>query len=478
VPTDREWLAAYKAELVRRDAAIRSLDRTKVEIDKKARALDVKWAKLYARRRPKLIKILDKLGIKEWHWCRTLGRGFAYPTIMRRIQILKGHTDYLRRREEVGDNGYYGRDYAAHLARPEKPDDATSSRSTRTQIGGETPTPDPDHQFFTSEAHLVLPKLPPQSAQVCITSPGYWPGRRLYNMLADGTVLPPTPDDIGHEPTWEGYLDHVVRRDFVILDDVIANPASIYGQQAMHAGRSIHKLASQINLRTQDTTKMRPKGNWLGLPWRFADAMMDDGWVWRDLIIWDKGPLGRKESTDSRCRHNFEYILMFTLSASGYWYNQDALRIPLSGGRPYTVTGGRQTQGVLRRDVADRDYRINSNPLGRVADAVWHVPPVNMPHGSHSAAFPEELARRCLLLGAPPPDMLPVATVIDIYNGSGTVAAVAKKMGLRSISIDINPFYTAEAQQRVQAAARDPGDPGAANDNHPTEEHDADIHEP
>ncbi len=208
----------------------------------------------------------------------------------------------------------------------------------------------------------------------------------------------------------------------------------------------------------------------MGLPFRFVDAMMDDGWFWRDLIIWDKGALGRKESTDSRCRHNFEYILMFALSASDYWYNQDALRVPLSGGQPYSVTTGttpgRHKSGILRRD-GDRDFRIASNPLGRVHDAVWHIPPVES-SGSHSAAFPDELVRRCLLLGAPPPEMLPAATVLDVYGGSGTVSALAKKMGPKSIYIDSNPVYTAEAQQRVLAAERDPGDPGVANDNLPS----------
>jgi DNA modification methylase len=118
----------------------------------------------------------------------------------------------------------------------------------------------------------------------------------------------------------------------------------------------------------------------------------------------------------------------------------------------------------LRRD-GDRDFRIASNPLGRIADAVWHIPPSGG-YGSHSAPFPEELVRRALLLTAPPPEMLPLATVIDIYGGSGTVSAVAKKMGLKSIYIDTNPFFAVEAQQRVLVAERDPG---AANDNHPDE---------
>ena len=58
--------------------------------------------------------------------------------------------------------------------------------------------------------------------------------------------------------------------------------------------------------------------------------------------------------------------------------------------------------------------------------------------------------------------------VLDVYGGSGTVSALAKKMGPKSIYINSNPVYTAEAQQRVLAAERDPGDPGVANDNLPS----------
>ena len=469
----QEWLAGHKAELMRRNAAIDAIDRSKIEIDKRARALEVKWAGLYVRNRPKLIEVLDALGIYEKDWCRTLGRGFSYSTVMRRIQLLKGLDHYLRRRAEVGDNGCFGLEYAVYLARPEKPESETSSRPTRPPIVYATSDPDPDHRFLTGEAHVELPKMLPGSAQVCVTSPGYWPGRRVYHPPAeDGTIPLPTPDDIGFEPTFEGYLDHVVRRDFralkrvlrpdgvvfVVLDDVIANPASVYDEQTYHSNRTKLKLSSQVGFRSQDTTYLAPKGNWLGLPFRFAMAMMDDGWFWRDLIIWDKGSLGRKELTDSRCRHNFEYILMFTLSASGYWYDQDALRIPLAGGQPYSVntgysTPGRHKPGVLRKD-GDRDFRVASNPLGRVADAVWHIPPSGG-YGSHSASFPEELVRRALLLTAPPHEMLPLATVIDIYGGSGTVSAVAKQMGLRSIYIDSNPtIHRGGAAARAGSRAR------------------------
>ena len=169
------WLSKYKAELTRRNAVIDAIDRRKLAIDKRARRLEVTWAKIYVRRRARLIKELDARGITEQQWCRTLGHGFAYSTIMRRIAILKGHADYVRRRDKVGDNGCYGSVYAAYLARPEKPQDATSSHQMRTPIVGETSdpidAPDPDHRFLIGEAHVELSKLAPQSVQVCITSP-------------------------------------------------------------------------------------------------------------------------------------------------------------------------------------------------------------------------------------------------------------------------------------------------------------------
>jgi hypothetical protein len=146
-----DWLDGYRDELVRGNAAIRAIDLQKIEFDKRARALEVKWIKRYLRHRQRLIKKLDKRGIAEKDWCRTLGRGFSYSTVMRRIQLLKGLDHYLRRRAEVGDNGCYGLEYAVYLARPEKPESETSSRPTRPPIVYATsdPDPDPDHQFFT-----------------------------------------------------------------------------------------------------------------------------------------------------------------------------------------------------------------------------------------------------------------------------------------------------------------------------------------
>ena len=109
-----------RAELVRRNAAIEPSIGSKIDIDIQARLLEAKWAELYVPQRPTLIEILDKLGINEKDWCRKLGRGFSYSTVMRRIQVLKGLRSLSPAAPRSGDN--FRHKMRAYLARPEKPE--------------------------------------------------------------------------------------------------------------------------------------------------------------------------------------------------------------------------------------------------------------------------------------------------------------------------------------------------------------------
>ena len=70
------------------------------------------------------------------------------------------------------------------------------------------------------------------------------------------------------------------------------------------------------------------------------------------------------------------------------------MRIPMAGGQPYSANPGIHypcnmlKPGIQRRD-GDRNFRVASNRLGRVADAVWHIPPSGG-YGSHSSVlFPK-----------------------------------------------------------------------------------------
>ena len=54
----------------------------------------------------------------------------------------------------------------------------------------------------------------------------------------------------------------------------------------------------------------------------------------------------------------------------------------------------------------------------------------------HPAAFPRELARRCILLGSKERDI-----VLDPFGGSGTTGIVANELNRKAIIIELNPAY-------------------------------------
>jgi DNA modification methylase len=67
--------------------------------------------------------------------------------------------------------------------------------------------------------------------------------------------------------------------------------------------------------------------------------------------------------------------------------------------------------------------------------------------GSHPAPFPEIVPTRLIRLFAFPNEI-----VVDPFCGTGTTIAVAKRMGLKFVGIDINPAYVAEAIGSVAGA--------------------------
>ncbi len=81
--------------------------------------------------------------------------------------------------------------------------------------------------------------------------------------------------------------------------------------------------------------------------------------------------------------------------------------------------------------------------LTRNRRTVWTIP--TMPYaGAHFATMPEALVEPCILAGARLGDL-----VFDPFMGSGTVGAVAERMGRRWVGTDLNPAYHALAKKRT-----------------------------
>lgn len=248
----------------------------------------------------------------------------------------------------------------------------------------------------------MLPKLPAASAQCCVTSPPYY-WQRDYGV--DG--------QIGHEQTPAQYVQELVavfrevRR--ILKADGVAwlNLGDAYysgnGQPHGNDPRSSSRDWIRKKVRPLDVAGLGyPKKSALGLPWRVAHALQDDGWTVRSEVIW--------------CR-------------------QTALAEPSVTDRPH-----RQHETIFLL-AKSRNYFFDRSALPE--ESVWHIAH-ERGVSEHNAAFPKELVRRCVLSSSRPGD-----AVLDPFGGSGTTGLVAEELGRNAVLIELNETYLANAKKRT-----------------------------
>ena len=255
----------------------------------------------------------------------------------------------------------------------------------------------------------VLPTLPAESIQVCVTSPPYW-GLRDYDH----------PNQIGVEPSPEMYVENLVkvfrevrrvlRKDGTLwlnVGDGYARNGGVGNCGPNAIVGNTRKLIQRRNCKVPDCWGLKDR-DLMGLPWRVAFALQADGWILRSRITWIKKS-AMPESVKNRPTNATEDIFLFTKSIK-YYYNPDGVREP---------TGANL-----------RNY--------------WVLGPEPNAHG-HPAAFPRELARRCILLGSSEGD-----TVLDPFGGCGTTGFAAKELNRESVVIEINPMYIEMSKVRAK----------------------------
>jgi DNA modification methylase len=194
-------------------------------------------------------------------------------------------------------------------------------------------------------------------------------------------------------------------------------------------------------------------GRLLGMPWRVALALIDDGWTLRADCIWHK-PNAMPSSAKTRPTVDHEYIFFFTRSAD-YHYNADAIREPhvtfsetskMRGGRGhFGKRGGTPETGKNggSNNLHDARWDQAFHPLGRNKRTVWSIP-LSKFRDAHFAVFPESLVTTCIEAGCPAGGV-----VLDPFSGSGTTAAVAQRLGRSYLGIDCAPEYCELARSRL-----------------------------
>jgi DNA modification methylase len=274
----------------------------------------------------------------------------------------------------------------------------------------------------------ILKSLPDNSVNCCVTSPPYF-GLRDYG--ADGQM--------GLEETPAEYVAALVEV-FKEVKRVLRPDGTFWLNlgDTYAANRTYQVIDSKHtdvgnNRGSKVPEGLKPK-DLIGIPWRVAFALQEDGWWLRSEIIWHK-PNAMPESVTDRPTKSHEQIFLLTKS-SKYYYDYEAIKeeridsfevqMKKRGTNPKY-----QNSNLKANHMATQEYDEN----GRNKRSVWSI--ATQPYsGSHFATFPEKLIEPCILAGCPAG-----GTVLDPFGGSGTTGRAAAKHGRDAILIELNPDY-------------------------------------
>jgi len=327
-----------------------------------------------------------------------------------------------------------------------------------------------EHRIIQGDVLDGLRTLPDCCVQEVITSPPYY-GLRDYGV--DG--------QIGLESSLQEYIGKLVEvsRELrrVLRDDgaYLLNLGDCYAGSGKGPSKSLNAKNPHSHIAAErrkgldksDSNRRSQKYNLLGgdvpgglkakdlmgVPWRVAFALQDDGWYLRSDIIWAK-PNCMPSSVKDRPTTSHEYIFLLTKKPRYFW-DGEAIREPVSESyakdkRPVGILrqrvnkntkyprtgqfkqqklsgraarppgtrennlhkgpvvraifrgGGKYTEGQSFDNSTPVDNQVPGNVpnlcLSRNARSVWVISPQPRPE-AHFATFPDELARRCIKAG-------------------------------------------------------------------------------
>ncbi len=255
----------------------------------------------------------------------------------------------------------------------------------------------------------VLQSVEANSVRCCVTSPPYW-GLRDYDHETQ----------IGAEATPIEYVASLVdafREVRRVLRDDGTLWLNVGDGYARNGGTgncgpnakvgNTRKLVQRRNCRVPECWGLKDR-DLMGLPWRVAFGLQEDGWILRSHITWvKKAPM--PESVRNRPSNATESIFLFAKNPKYYYDNQDL----------------REESGANLRNY-------------------WVLGPDPSSKG-HPAAYPRELPRRCIRLGSEEGD-----TILDPFSGSGTTGAAAAELGRKSLLVELNQQFVTDSEDRLR----------------------------
>lgn len=330
--------------------------------------------------------------------------------------------------------------------------------------------------FLQGNCLSVLKQLPDESVECVITSPPYWKLRE-YNVNNEHH-----DSIIGNEDYPKDYVNSLV---------------SVFNEV-----KRILKADGSLWLNIGD--KFHNK-NLMGMPWRVALTMQDEGWILRNDIIWDQ--MKGTQSAKDRMRDVYEHIFHFVKSRK-YFFDANAIRIKpqkiavivddkaisatgVSGKKyreqiqcsPYldeaekknalkalddvimmmrnseivdfrmTIRGHQRTFHSESTKISGRAKELEEKGYffilmrshGFLPSDIWRIVPEDKwRKDSHCAVFPEEL-----LFTPIKATSRTGGIVLDPFSGTGSTVAAALKLGRKGIGIDLSDNYLEVSEKRI-----------------------------
>jgi DNA modification methylase len=252
-----------------------------------------------------------------------------------------------------------------------------------------------------------IKEIKDKSIDCIITSPPY------FNLRDYGDDL-----QIGNEASREEYIKNIVNI-FQEVKRVIKDTGTVW----LNLGDTYKKKELQL------------------IPQRIAIALQDDGWIFRNNIIWHK-PNAMPQNVKDRFVVDFENIFLFTKSKK-YNFEQQREKNKDNWGRR-GVGKRNKTQSSMGSYVHSHEKNIKYGTQGRIKRSVWSVS-TKAYKDAHFAVFPPQLIETCVLAGCPEGGL-----ILDLFAGSGTTAGVAEKHNRNSILIELNEDYEELIHKRVE----------------------------
>lgn len=265
----------------------------------------------------------------------------------------------------------------------------------------------------------LIPKLPPESIDVVVTSPPYWGQRASIG--------------IGVEEDPRSYLD-ILTQVFVELLPKLKKSGILW-----------------INLGDTYNTPV----NWRLEDWKFSSLGPNGTGLSPDNPAYVKPRVKRKafiDQSEGWLRYGnllaLPYRLVIALCERGYLFRGEVIwrkKNPMPEGRCRRPHRAHEPIYLLAKSER-HSFRV-SPPVR----SVWKFANEKIDGKTHYSRFPQELPKRCIeAYGKTGADVV----VLDPFSGSGTTGIAAIKLGCSYLGFEIDPEQVKVSNERLVATLK------------------------